>query len=500
MAAGIDAARADGTRAGFGSDAARAGSAFDVAHAFPGGFLWGGATAANQIEGAAAEDGKGPSTADALSEGVFGTAHIPPEERYLKQEASDFYHRYREDVALLAELGIKCLRVSIAWARIYPTGCEEEPNERGLAFYDALFDELLAHGIEPLVTLSHYEMPLGLVERYGGWADRRVIDRFARYARTCFERYRGKVHLWLTFNEINMTLSAPFNGAGILGDPQTIDRGILYQAVHHQLVASALVTSIAHEVDPANRVGCMIAGAPTYPLTPSPDDVLEALRKDRENLFFGDVQARGRYPGYQLRYFREQGIELEMAPGDEALLAENTVDFVSLSYYMSYCATADPEKNEQSRGNILSAVKNPLLPQSEYGWTVDPKGLRYLLNQYWDRWQKPLFVVENGLGAHDELVDDGRGGKTVVDDYRIDYLRAHIEQMREAVVDGVDVMGYTVWGVIDLVANTTLSIEKRYGLVYVDRHDDYTGDFSRWRKKSFAWYRGVIESNGAELE
>ncbi len=470
-----------------------------VTQAFLDDFLWGGAIAANQIEGAASEGGKGPSTADALSEGVFGQAHIPPVARYLKQEASDFYHRYESDIALLAEAGLRCLRLSIAWARIFPNGDDAEPNEAGLAFYDRVFDCCREHGIEPLVTLSHYEMPLGLVERYGGWADRRVIGHFARYARMCFERYRGRVRLWLTFNEINMTLHAPFNGAGILGDSETIDRSVLYQAVHHQLVASALATKIAHEVDPRNRVGCMIAGSPTYPLTPDPADVLAAMEKDRENLFFGDVHARGRYPGYQLRKFAEQGVELEATPEDEALLAENVVDFVSLSYYMSYCATADAEKNRQSRGNILSGVKNPLLPQSEYGWTVDPKGLRCLLNQYWDRWQKPLFVVENGLGATDELVDGGPDGRTVVDDYRIDYLRAHIEQMREAVADGVDVMGYTVWGVIDLVANTTLSIEKRYGLVYVDRHDDYTGDFARYRKKSFDWYRHVIDTNGADL-
>lgn len=467
--------------------------------AFPEGFLWGGATAANQIEGAACEGGKGPSTADALSEGVFGAAHIPPVADYLKRDAVDFYHRYPQDIALMAEAGFKAYRMSVAWSRIFPNGDDEVPNEEGLAFYDRVFDELERYGIEPVVTLSHYEMPLGLVARYGGWRDRRVIGCFARFARTCFERWRGRVRYWLTFNEINMTLGAPFNGAGILGDPETIDRGVLYQAVHHQLVASALATKIAHEVDAENRVGCMIAGSPIYPLTPDPDDVLEAMRKDRENLFFGDVHVRGRYPGYQLRYFDEHGIRLDITDEDRALLAQNTVDFISISYYMSYCATADPEKNKLSRGNILAAVKNPCLPQSEYGWPIDPKGLRYLLNQYWDRWQKPIFVVENGLGAHDELVDDGQGGKTVDDAYRIDYLRSHIEQMREAVADGVDVMGYTVWGCIDLVANTTMTLEKRYGIIYVDRHDDGTGDFTRYKKRSFDWYRHVIATNGADL-
>lgn len=466
---------------------------------FPDGFLFGGALAANQCEGAAGADGKEYSTADALTGGVFSAPQIPPKGFYLKEEAVDFYHHYKEDIALLGEMGIKVLRLSIAWSRIFPNGDEEEPNEKGLEFYDCLFDELEKYGIEPLVTLSHYEMPLYLATEYGGWADRKLIGFFEHYARTVFERYKGKVRYWLTFNEINMILHAPFNGGGIQGKPEEIDKSILYQAVHHQLVASALVTKAAHEIDPGFRVGCMIAGSPIYPLTCDPEDVLEAMRKDRESLFFGDVHVRGQYPGYMKRFFEENHIRIQFAPEDEELL-KNTVDFISISYYMSYCATANEEKNIQSQGNIMSAVKNPYLEESDWGWQIDPKGLRYILNQLYDRYQLPIFIVENGLGAKDVLVEDGNGSYTVNDDYRISYAEQHLREAAEAVRDGVDVLGYTSWGIIDLVSNTSNQMSKRYGFVYVDRNDDGSGSLKRYRKKSFYWYRNVIETNGACLE
>ena len=467
-------------------------------YGFPDGFLWGGALAANQCEGAARENDKGWSTADALTQGVFGPVSIPPEGFYLKAEGIDFYHRYKEDLALLTEMGIQVLRVSIAWSRIFPNGDEEIPNEAGLAFYDQLFAETERQGIQPLVTLSHYEMPLHLATAYGGWQDRRLIDFFARYAQTVFERYKDRVKYWLTFNEINMVLHAPFNGAGIQGDPKEIDKGVLWQAVHHQLVASALATNIGHEVNPDFHIGCMIAGSPVYPLTPAPEDVLEAMRKDRDSLFFADVHARGRYPGYMLRYFREQGIDLEITSEDEELL-HHTVDFISISYYMSYCATADPAKNIQSMGNIMSAVKNPYLEESAWGWQIDPKGLRYILNQLYDRYQFPIFIVENGLGARDTLMPDGQGSFTVEDDYRIDYVAAHLRQIHEAIQDGVEVLGYTTWGIIDLVSNTSNQMSKRYGFIYVDRNDDGSGSLKRYKKKSFGWYQQVIATNGASL-
>lgn len=465
---------------------------------FPKNFLWGGATAANQMEGAACEDGKGYSTADALTHGVFGEVCIPPQGFYLKEIGIDFYHRYKEDVALFAEMGFKVLRVSIAWSRIYPNGDDAEPNEKGLQFYDDLFDELAKYGIQPLVTMSHYEMPLHLATKYGGWSDRRCIDFFARYVRTIVERYKNKVHYWLTFNEINMMLHAPFNGGGVQGKADELPQTILYQAIHHQLVASALATKIAHEIDPNCMVGCMIAGSPYYPLTCEPDDVLEAMQKDRESLFFADVHVRGKYPAYMQRLFAEKNIHLEVTEDDREIL-KNTVDFISFSYYMSYCATAAPEKNILSEGNILSAVKNPNLPESEWGWQIDPKGLQYILNQYYDRYQLPLFIVENGLGAKDVLVPGPDGVPTVQDGYRIDYLKQHLLQVAEAIQDGVEVMGYTAWGCIDLVSNASNQMSKRYGFIYVDRNDDGSGTLTRYKKQSFDWYKEVIATNGQSL-
>jgi 6-phospho-beta-glucosidase len=463
---------------------------------FPKDFLWGGALAANQVEGAHLEDNKGLTTADALPDGIFGEIVFEPREKYLKKEAIDFYHRYKEDIKLFAELGFKVLRTSIAWARIFPNGDDLEPNEKGLQFYDDLFDEMKKYNIEPLITLSHYEMPLALSSNYGGWSNRKVIEFFERYARVVFERYKSKVKYWLTFNEINMILHAPFNGGGIIGDVEKIDKSILYQAVHNQFVASASAVKIGHEVNSDFKIGCMIAGAPIYPLTPNPKDIIESMNKDRESLFFADVHVRGKYPNYMNRYFRENNINIEITEKDKEIL-KNTVDFISFSYYMSFCATTDEELNIKSRGNILSAVKNPYLKESEWGWQVDPEGLRYILNQLYDRYQLPLFIVENGLGAKDELIKDENGELTVNDDYRIKYLNDHLAQVREAILDGVDVMGYTSWGPIDLVSNSTGEMRKRYGFIYVDRNDECEGSFKRYKKKSFNWYKEVIETNGA---
>lgn len=466
---------------------------------FPDGFLWGGAIAANQCEGATLEDGKGLSCADALPYGVFKAPVIPPPPFYLKQTAVDFYHRYREDIALFAEMGFKVLRFSISWARVFPTGDEMKPNEAGLAFYDRMLDELESYEIEPLVTISHYEMPLALAERYGGWADRRLIDRYLRFAKTLFQRYRGRVRWWLTFNEINMMLHAPFNGGGLMApDGGAVTLQQQYQAAHHQLVASARATALAHEIDQRNRVGCMIAGSAVYPLTPAPEDAIAALEKDRQSLFFADIHCRGAYPAYARRRFRELGIQLEVPAGDREAL-RHTVDFISVSYYASDCATAHPEYADTTRGNIASAVKNPCLERNEYGYQVDPIGLRYLLNQLYDRYQLPIFIVENGLGARDELIPDGHGGYTVNDVYRMDFLRQHLLQVHEAIDDGVKVLGYTSWAPLDLVSQSECSLEKRYGYIYVDRDDTGAGTLARWRKRSFSWYQQVIASNGAVL-
>ena len=464
---------------------------------FPKNFLWGGAVAANQCEGAYQEDGKGLSVQDVLPRGIRGSRTKLPTEENLKLEAIDFYHRYPQDIKMFAEMGFKVFRTSIAWSRIFPKGDEEQPNEAGLEFYDRVFEECRKYGIEPLVTLSHYETPLYLAETYNGWTDRRMIGFYERYVRTVFKRYRGKVKYWLTFNEINSLLHAPFMSGGI-ANMQGLTEQDLYQAAHHELVASALATKIGHEMMPDAMIGCMILSMPTYPLTPSPDDVIAAMDAEHRNYFYGDVHVRGKYPGYMKRYFREHGIQIQFAPEDEEIL-KNTVDFVSFSYYMSVCATSDPEKQKKGLGNLLGGVPNPTLKASDWGWQIDPKGLRYVLNMFYDRYQKTLFIVENGLGAVDVLVEDENGNKTVEDDYRIQYLKDHLIQVGEAIQDGVEIMGYTSWGCIDVVSASTAELKKRYGYIYVDRNDDGTGTMERYKKKSFYWYQKVIESNGEVL-
>lgn len=464
---------------------------------FPDGFLWGGATAANQIEGAYDEDGKGYSVQDVMPRGISGPRSERPTPDNLKLVGIDHYHRYAEDIALFAEMGFSVYRFSIAWSRIFPNGDETEPNEAGLAFYDRVLDELEKHGIEPLVTISHYETPLHLAEQYGGWTNRALIGFYERYARTLFERFGSRVKYWLTFNEINSLLHAPFMSGGIPIPEGGVPEQQLYQAMHHELVASARATRIAREVAPEAKVGCMVLSMPIYPLSPSPDDAVAVMTADHGNLVYGDVHTRGAYPGYFLRTLREKGIELDITDEDREDLT-NTVDFVSFSYYMSIAETADPEKRGSGEGNIMGGVPNPTLEASEWGWQIDPVGLRLVLNQFWDRWQKPLFIVENGLGARDQLVEVD-GEKTVVDDYRIQYLNDHLVQVGEALEDGVDVLGYTSWGCIDIVSASTAQLSKRYGFIYVDRDDDGTGSLDRYRKKSFHWYADVIRTNGASL-
>ena len=468
-----------------------------MASTFPDGFFWGGATAANQIEGAFDEGGKGLSIQDVLPQGIVGPRTPGPTPANLKLVGIDFYHRYADDIALLAEMGFTMFRFSIAWSRIFPNGDDEAPNEEGLAFYDAVLDELARHGIEPLVTISHYETPLALAEKYNGWVSRELIGFYERYVRVLFDRYGSRVKYWLTFNEINSVLHEPFMNGAITSPREELSPTELYQAVHHELVASALATRIAHETAPGAQVGCMILAIPIYPLTPDPADVVAAMEADHRNLFFGDVHARGAYPGYMLRHFREQGIDLHVTDEDRELLG-HTVDFVSFSYYLSVCETATAPRTTGIEGNVFGGVANPTLPASAWGWQVDPVGLRIVANQYWDRWQKPLFVVENGLGARDELVEVD-GVPTVLDDYRIDYLNDHLVQLGEAIADGVDVRGYLSWGCIDLVSNSTAQMSKRYGLVHVDRDDDGSGTLARHRKKSFGWYSEVIRTNGASL-
>jgi 6-phospho-beta-glucosidase len=464
---------------------------------FPATFLWGGATAANQVEGAYDEGGKGLSIQDVMPRGIVAPRAEAATPDNLKLEAIDFYHRYAEDIALFAEMGFGVYRFSIAWSRIFPHGDDAEPNEEGLAFYDRVLDELEKHGIEPLITISHYETPLALSKKYDGWVSRETIGLYERYVRALFTRYGARVKYWLTFNEINSVLHEPFMSGGIFTPKEHLTRKDLYQAIHHELVASASATKIARELAPEAKIGCMVLAMPIYPLSPSPADMVKVMDSDHDNLLFGDVHVRGEYPGYFLRKLREEGIELDITDADREVM-KNTVDFVSFSYYMSIADSADPQKQASGEGNIMGGVPNPTLEVSEWGWAIDPVGLRIVLNQFWDRWQKPLFIVENGLGARDELVEiDGR--KTVIDDYRIAYLNDHLVQVGEALEDGVNVLGYTAWGCIDIVSASTAQMSKRYGFIYVDRNDDGTGSLARYRKKSFHWYRDVIRSNGASL-
>ncbi|HDL8469583.1 TPA: 6-phospho-beta-glucosidase [Yersinia enterocolitica] len=470
---------------------------------FPDGFLWGGALAANQAEGACFEGGKGLATVDMIPHGEHRLAvklgqekrfTLRDDEFYPSHQAIDFYHRYKDDIALMAEMGFTVFRTSIAWSRIYPNGDELTPNAEGIAFYRDLFNECKKHNIEPLVTLCHFDVPMHLVTEYGSWRNRKMVEFFTRYARTCFEAFDGLVKYWLTFNEINILLHSPFSGAGLVFEPNENQEQVKYQAAHHELLASALATKIAHEVNPENQVGCMLAGGNFYPRTCKPEDVWAALEKDRENLFFIDVQARGAYPAYTKRLFREKGISIATQVGDDDIL-KHTVDFVSFSYYASRCASADMNEHNSSAANIVKSLKNPHIQASEWGWGIDPLGLRVTMNMMYDRYQKPLFLVENGLGAKDEINPLGE----IEDDYRISYLREHIKAMAEAIDDGIPVIGYTSWGCIDLVSASTGEMSKRYGFVYVDRDDLGKGSLARKKKKSFYWYKKVIASNGADL-
>jgi len=463
-------------------------------------FLWGGAVAANQCEGAYDLDGKGLSTADVITAGGLGksrefTDGVIQGKNYPSHQAIDFYHRYHEDIALFAEMGFKCFRTSINWARIFPQGDETEPNEAGLRFYDSLFDECLKYGIEPVVTISHYETPFALVKKYGSWRSRKLVDFFLRYCETIFSRYKDKVKYWLTFNEINVITLHPAMAAGIVVQAGEDFDGVVYQAAHHQLVASAKAVKLGHEINPDFKIGMMMLYPTFYAETCKPEDQLMAMQSIDSHYYFSDVQVRGFYSNKALKYLAGRGVSLQIEPGDEAALKEGTVDFIGLSYYNSNIATTRPDA-AFTGGNMLNAVKNPYLIESAWGWSIDPLGLRLALNNLYDRYQIPLFVVENGLGAVDEVEADG----SIHDDYRVDYLRQHIQAVKAAVLeDGVECMGYTAWGCIDLVSAGTGEMKKRYGLIYVDKDNDGNGTLARSRKDSFYWYKKCIETNGEEI-
>ncbi|MBO0481168.1 glycoside hydrolase family 1 protein [Candidatus Enterococcus courvalinii] len=471
---------------------------------FPKNFLWGGATAANQCEGAWNVAGKGDSISDHNRAGsrTAGTRRtfdlVIDEEKYYypSHTGIDHYHRYQEDISLFAEMGFKVYRLSIAWSRIFPNGDEETPNEEGLQFYDDLFDELHKHGIEPLVTISHFELPFQLGKRYDGFLDQRTIAFYERYATTLFERYQDKVKYWLTFNEINFgTLEHGKQINGLFNREYTETEQ--YQALHNVFLASARAVIAGHQINPEFKIGCMLAYITMYPKTCRPEDVLRTQQlNDRLNYFCGDVQVKGAYPYYMKRYFEKNDIQLEITEEEQALLKEGTVDYYTFSYYMSTCIAANLEDREDTTGgNLFGGVANEYLEASDWGWQVDPVGLRYTLNQIYSRYEVPLMVVENGLGAFDQVEEDG----AINDDYRIDYFKQHIVEMDKAIDDGVDLIGYTPWGCIDLISAGTGEMSKRYGFIYVDRDDKGNGTLDRSRKKSFYWYQKVIETNGEDL-
>ncbi|WP_436513043.1 6-phospho-beta-glucosidase [Clostridium thermobutyricum] len=468
---------------------------------FKEGFLWGGAVAANQCEGAYNVDGKGLSTADVATAGSYTKARrytdgIIEGEYYPSHEAIDFYHRYKEDIKLFSEMGFKCFRTSINWTRIFPNGDEQEPNEEGLKFYDNLFDECLKYGIEPVVTISHYEMPYGLVTKYGSWRDRKLVDFYLNYCKVIFNRYKDKVKYWMTFNEINVIALHPFIPAGIKFKEGENKMQVCYQAAHHQLIASAKAVKLGHEINKDFKIGCMILYPQSYAKTCNPDDVQLSNEFMDNTYYFSDVHARGYYSNKARKFLERNNVKLKMEAGDEEILREGKVDFIGFSYYMTLVQSSDKNDQDEIKGNMLGGVKNPYLEASDWGWQIDAKGFRISLNNLYDRYQIPLFCVENGLGAVDEIEEDG----SINDDYRIEYLRQHIKEMKKAVeIDGVDLMGYTPWGCIDLISAGTGEMKKRYGFIYVDKDNEGNGTLERSKKKSFYWYKKVIETNGEEL-
>ena len=474
-------------------------------------FLWGGAVAAYQLEGGWNAGGKGPSVADVMTAGANGqpreiTETVEAGKYYPNHEAIDFYHRYKEDVALFAEMGLKAFRTSINWTRIFPKGDEAEPNEEGLQFYDDLFDELLKHDIEPVITLTHFEMPLHLAHEYGGFRNRKVIDFFVKFAEVVFNRYKDKVKYWMTFNEINnmMDYSNPiflWTNVGVQVKEGENPKEVMYTTAHNVLLASAKAVAIGKEINPDFEIGAMVSHIPIYPINSDPKNVMLAEESMRLRYFFPDVQVNGYYPNYALKEFEREGLNIPMEDGDADILANGTVDYLGFSYYMSNAVDINSGQGEDEEANVHGKipyqVDNPYLSASDWGWTIDPIGLRYVLNRFWDRYQVPLFIVENGFGAVDTVEEDG----SIHDPERINYLKGHIEELIKAVdYDGVELMGYTPWGIIDLVSFTTGEMKKRYGMIYVDRDNEGNGTLDRSKKDSFEWYKKVIATNGEDLE
>lgn len=476
---------------------------------FPKNFLWGGALAAHQFEGGVLETSKGLSVADVMTAGAHGVPRVITDgvlegNYYPNHVGIDFYHRYKEDIAMFADLGFKCFRTSIAWSRIFPNGDETEPNEEGLQFYDNVFDELLKYGIEPVITLSHFEMPYHIAKEYGGFMNRQTVDFFVKFAEVVFRRYKDKVKYWMTFNEINNQMNYHndifgwTNSGAHFGDYENPEEA-MYICGHHTLLASALAVKVGKEINPDFLIGNMIAMVPIYPFSCRPEDVLLASQAMHDRWFFCDVQVRGHYPAYALKMFERKGFNIQITEEDKAILANGKVDYIGFSYYMTNVVDSQKEMADLSKTIEASNpynVKNPFIKESDWGWAIDPIGLRYALNQFYERYELPLFIVENGFGAIDVKEKDG----SVHDQYRIDYLKSHIQEMEKAInEDGVELMGYTPWGCIDCVSFTTGEMKKRYGFIYVDRNNDGSGTLERSKKDSYDWYKQVTASNGEIL-
>ncbi|SHL26238.1 6-phospho-beta-glucosidase [Anaerocolumna jejuensis DSM 15929] len=482
---------------------------------FPESFLWGGAIAASQADGAWQEGGKGVDTQDLryfdtkwdktrrtenrninMTSEIFTKALAEKEdEHYPFRFGIDFYHTYKEDLALMEEMNMKIFRTSINWARIFPNGDDAEPNEEGLRFYKDLFMECHNRGMKVFATILHYNIPVHLVNEYGGWKNRKTIEFYVNYVETIAKGFGNLVDYWLPFNEINCSRFNPYNGCCIIKDQEKDYISTIFQCAHHQFVANALAIRKIHELLPGSKVGGMIARFTTYPLTCKPEDVMETiLEENYKNYFYTDIMARGKYPSYTDRMFDSLKVAIQKVEGDDELLKANTVDFLAFSYYMSMTTTTDVQQ-EKASGNLVSGNKNPYLEASEWGWQIDPIGLRISLNQMYDRYQLPLFIAENGIGARDVLEEDG----SIHDDYRIAYMREHVKQMKEAVSDGVDLLGYTAWGIVDIISCGTIEMSKRYGVIYVDQDETGHGSKKRYKKDSFSWYKKCIDSNGEDL-
>ncbi|WP_238915722.1 family 1 glycosylhydrolase [Clostridium sp. YIM B02555] len=464
---------------------------------FPKEFLWGGAIAANQAEGAFNEDGKGLSIADVLPVGKDRfkdvSLNIEDDKYYPSHRAIDFYHTYKEDLKELSELGMKCFRTSIAWSRIFPNGDEAEPNEKGLEFYDNLFDELLKYNMEPVITISHFETPLNLIKKYGGWKNRKLIDFYINFCEVIFNRYKHKVKYWMTFNEINHAHTLPLIAAAIEVKEDESKLQDIYKASHNMLVASAKAVIMGHDINEEFKIGCMLSLSPIYPASCKPEDVFESYELRRRSLFYSDIQLLGEYPAYFNRIAKENNISIEMEAEDKEILKKGVCDYLGFSYYRSSLHEAGMKILGNTGG--LLGKKNPYLKESKWGWPIDPLGLRYVCNELTDRYHKPLFIVENGLGTSDEIAEDGK----IHDDERMEYLKEHVIMMKEAIEDGANILGYTWWGPIDIVSAGTGEMKKRYGFVYVDRNNDGSGTLNRRRKESYNYYKQIIESNGENL-